>query len=236
MIDPTAFPEVEDAFCNISTDKRRRLQLLHEDLSAVIAEMQELSLYSREGSADADELQATYEQTLDLRAQKHELLRLIDLAGLTPDVVHDDELVQRRKQDFAKICALPQVIDAQVEDGGAVSFLIHGRYVYKGATYFLGDWRVSFGDFRKHDSYQVILARSGLKDSWDNGYPDYTYPGPIEAFCLGVNTALVQRHFNNFQFYYGMQLVAVAICSVNNASDEKHLPRAFHLDSNKGDN
>lgn len=227
MIDPTAFPDVEDAFCNISIDKRRRLEMLHDDLSGIIGEMQELSLFSRESSYEPEELEASYERTLELRARKHELLQLIELAGLSPEVVHDDNLVANRREEFARICALPQVIDAQVEDGGAVSFIVHGRYVYKNVPYFLGDWRVSFGDFRKSDPYQVIVVRSGVRDTWENGYPDYTYPGPVEAFCLGVNTAQTQRHFNNFQFYYGVQLIAVAICSINNATDEKLIPRAF---------
>ncbi len=228
MIEPTAFPEVEDAFCNISIDKRRRLELLHEDLSDIIGSMQELSLYSKESSCEPEELEASYELTLELRAKKHELLRLIDLAGLTPEIVFDDDLVKARRVEFAKICALPQVIDAQVEDGGAVSFIVHGHYVYRGVSYFLGDWRVSFGDFRKADSYQVIVVRSGVRDTWDDGYPNYAYPGPVEEFCLGVNTDQTQRHFNNFQFYYGIQLIAVAICSINNDKEEKQIPRAFY--------
>ena len=90
---------------------------------------------------------------------------------------------------------------------------------------------MSFGDFRKPEPVQVILVRSGLRDTWGNGYPDYTYPGPIEAFCLGVNGPLTEKHFSNFNYYYGVQLVAVAICSINTEAEEKKVPQAFRPDT-----
>ena len=227
MIDPNDFPRVEEAFCNISINKQAQSEALYAELKETNRLLKSTSLSEMEGLLTPQECEQLYENTQRLQKQRRSIYSALDALAKMTDPNDDPQIVEHRKEEFERICMLPQVINAHAYPSGEVSIVLHASYVYGNIPYFLGDWAVRFGDASKRDPFEVVLARMGRRHDWERGsYPDYTLPGPTDEFCLGDNTDIVTSHFRNFRFYQGVQLVAFLVCSINK-NDESFVPKAF---------
>ena len=226
MINPDDFPLVEEAFCSISKRQVQDVAELNELVSILNSEMKQLSLHGAPESASEADKQRAYEQIRSLREEKKAIqvqISRINL-GKKADSPRSEEVL---RDEFQRICALPQVTDARVDNEGEVSFVLHATYVLGGVRYFLNDWIVRFGNYARPVPFQVVLARKGANPDWEYSDPNYTLDTPHKDFCLGDNKQIVTKHFEDHRFLLGMQFVAFLVCSINEGQ-EWLVPQAFN--------
>lgn len=155
----------------------------------------------------SEDLRLERQQIARLEAEQRELQRMID-AG--EDSIPEDVA----QQEFDKITALPEVIGFQVV-GNTVELIVRAITQYKGASYYIADFRVEIGaDTEYANAYRI---KSGVLPTWGGSYPVYGGGG---SFCFGDRSTLIAKYLEKSQYYEATVLIIDCVRSVN----EHHLP------------
>jgi hypothetical protein len=236
MIDPALFPDVEEVFCDMVANAS---SLINYHKSLVKHYNSWLSTYEqrlRNPEITAPEKVDAYAEIQETRVMRLESLSAIRRASALQVSTPEHEQKRRLKEDFQTICSLPQVIGASSNKTDVVSFVVHATHHYQGREFFIGRWRVSFGNIEDKKTYKLQELRSGVKDEWiernsrseDMPYPDYRLSR--ESFCMGSNDQLLDNLFYNGRYAQAMQLIAYVFCHVNE-EDVENIPDAFKLET-----
>jgi len=166
-----------------------------------------------------------YQDILRIRSLCNDLRATIRRLEAMPVVIHDKTHVERRTEEFRRICALRRVLYAAVDSHNAISIVVNATYVYKGIPYDLGDWTVRFGALPPDLPFEVLKYRRNVRPGQERIYPDYIMNG--DQFCLGPsNRPLIEKHFENERYLQAITVIIGVVNSVN-ADDVDMVPKVF---------
>jgi hypothetical protein len=225
-IKPENFRHVWERFLELDTDKDERIKQLNQEIAQHEDSLRGLIKVIKDVAESSEKRDDAGKELKEVKQQRLECLEALQRQYEAPLVTVDDAFVEDRRNEFARICALPQVCSASVDSNNAINLIVRATYKYRGTTYYMGDWAIIFG--HPHPFSYPVVTNYGrnLRPPWEPGrYPDYSMDD--NSFCLGDNGSIIARHFKHGRYFQAIQVAIYAVNSVNEG-DVDDVPHAFY--------
>lgn len=108
------------------------------------------------------------------------------------------------------------------EHGETLYVEVAVRVAYEDEIYDFGDYKIEI----HHDEIECPRIRSGVRDDWDGGYPDYCY-GNSNTFCLGTREENIKNFISERRFREAIILIIDCMHSVNDEAEAEDIPSCF---------
>lgn len=107
------------------------------------------------------------------------------------------------------------------EDEETLCIDVAVRVPYKGEVYDFGDYSIKI----HRDEIECPRNRSGVREDWKGGYPDYCYDDG--DFCLGDREGSITKFISEQRLREAIILVIDCLHSVNDEEEAEDIPNCF---------
>jgi len=221
------YPHVLERFIALDSSRQRTLKELTDEKLELDKQLRAHGKLLDSNDLRFDERLGIHQNVTVIRKRRQECMAAIGDRRVTPLAPKSEQFIHARTDEFRRICASTQLIDAYTDEEDAITLILSATHMFGGALYDLGDWALTFGKFDEPASFAVTNFRNdNVRESWGRGsYPDYTDSNGY--FCIGGFNDDIAKLFMADRYHQAIQMVIYVINSVNE-HNKADIPLAFY--------